>query len=405
MKHIFEILSLLLWSALGSLTSPLSENPVQIIEPGDTLTELPQIEGRDLGVNTEDFSNFMLYAQYAGASYCNPVSGKPVYCKRDICPAGRGSNATILSTFQYVYYYQKEHDQGRPLPLTDIHESSGIETDVLGFIGVDSTSQEIVISVRGSMSLTSWIGDVIWARELTSMCDGCWAHFGFLFAYREIASSVNTSLASAVRLFPSYKITVTGHSLGGAVATLLGMHIRDAGYDADIYTYGSPRVGNEALARYITHQPGSNYRVTHLADAVARLPPMQIGFRHTSPEYWLSDGYPRTVDYDPDDVAVCKGYYNAKCNSGAPWWLVDLTSHFYYLVAISHCGESTPRLSLGSIADDDVVAGPVNGTTATNGTTEGLDPAVADNIAMQAKLDQAYASALAASSGAIEIVF
>ncbi|KUI61601.1 Lipase [Cytospora mali] len=381
MKRVIEILSLLLSSTLASLAFPFSENPIQIIEPGNTLTELPQVKGRDLGVNTEDFSNFKLYAQYAGASYCNPVSGKPVYCKRDICPAGRGSNATILSTFH------------------------GIETDVLGLIAVDSTAQEIVISVRGSMSLTSWIGDVIWARELTSMCDGCWAHFGFLFAYREIASSVNTSLASAVRLFPSYKITVTGHSLGGAVATLLGMHIRDAGYDADIYTYGSPRVGNEALARYITHQPGSNYRITHLADAVARLPPMQIGFRHTSPEYWLSDGYPRTVDYDPDDVAVCKGYYNAECNSGAPWWLVDLTSHFYYLVAISHCGESTPRLSLGSIADDDVVSGPVNGTTATNGTTEGLDPTVADNIAMQAKLDQAYASALAASSGAIEIVF
>lgn len=280
---------------------------------------------------------------------------------------------------------------------------------MLGFIAVSSTAQEIVISVRGSMSLTSWIGDIIWARELASLCDGCWAHFGFLFAYHEIASSVNTSLTSAVRLFPSYKITVTGHSLGGAVATLLGMHIRDAGYDADVYTYGSPRVGNEALARYITQQTGRNYRVTHLADAVARLPPMQVGFRHTSPEYWLSDGYPRTVNYDPDDVVECKGYYNAACNSGEPWWLVDLTSHFYYLVAISHCGEATPRLSLGSIAGavdaSDEASGPVNGTTATNSTTEGLDPDVADNIAMQAKLDQAYASALADASGAMEILF
>lgn len=256
------------------------------------------------------------------------------------------------------------------------------------------------------MSLTSWIGDVIWARELASLCDGCWAHFGFLFAYHEIASSVNTSLTSAARLFPSYKITVTGHSLGGAVATLLGMHIRDAGYDADIYTYGSPRVGNEALARYITHQPGSNYRVTHLADAVPRLPPLQVGFRHTSPEYWLSDGYPRTVDYDPDDVVVCKGYYNTACNSGAPWWQVDLTSHLYYLVAISHCGAATPRLSLGGIADAAAAAAePVNGTTATNVTTEGLDPEVVDNIAMQAKLDQAYASALAEASGALDAVF
>lgn len=239
------------------------------------------------------------------------------------------------------------------------------------------------------------------------MCDGCWVHFGFLFAYEEIASSVNTSLTSAIKLFPSYKITVTGHSLGGAVATLLGMYIRDAGYGADVYTYGSPRVGNQALARYITHQSSNNYRVTHLGDAVARLPPMQIGFRHTSPEYWLSDGTPRTVDYDPDDVVVCTGYYNIACNSGEPWWQVDLTSHFYYLVAISHCGESTPRLSLGRVPDTraDSGPGPVNGTTATNSTSGGLDPTVADNVAMQAKLDQAYANALAADNGAMEIVF
>ncbi|ROV90666.1 hypothetical protein VPNG_10117 [Cytospora leucostoma] len=370
---------LFLAPAFAALAPPPGNTPIHAIEPGHTVTEPPQVEARGVGVNSEEFSNFKLYAQYAGASYCNPVAGKPVYCRGDICPAGRGSNATILSTFH------------------------GIETDVRGFIVADSTAQEIVVSVRGSMSLVSWIGDVIWAHESSSICEGCWAHFGFLYAYHEIASSVNTSLASAIRLFPSYKITVTGHSLGGAVATLLGMHVRDAGHDADIYTYGSPRVGNEALARHITNQPGSNYRVTHLADAVARLPPMQLGFRHTSPEYWLGDGHPRTVDYDAADVVVCKGYYNADCNSGAPWWLVDLTSHFYYLVAISHCGEDTARLSLDAVAG--AADGPVNGTTATNSTTEGLDPAVADNVAMQAKLDQAYASALAAAEGEVAVVF
>lgn len=44
--------------------------------------------------------NFKLYAQYAGAAYCNPVAGQPIYCKGDICPAGGRSNATIFSVFQ-----------------------------------------------------------------------------------------------------------------------------------------------------------------------------------------------------------------------------------------------------------------------------------------------------------------
>lgn len=251
---------------------------------------------------------------------------------------------------------------------------------------MDSTSQEIIISVRGSSSLANWLADVVWARQPTTMCSGCWAHLGFLFAYSEIVNTVNSSLASATRLFPSYKITLAGHSLGGAVATLLGMHLRDVGYEVDIYTYGSPRVGNEALARYITHQKGQDYRVTHAADLVARLPPINREFRHVSPEYWLSPGPGWRTRYDAAQVAVCKGFANGQCNAGAPWWVLDITSHLYYLVAISHCGEDEPRLRFDQQ--------PVNGTTAVNESTAGLDPATADTLAMYAKLDQEYADAL-----------
>lgn len=241
--------------------------------------------------------------------------------------------------------------------------------------------------MRGSPSLSYWLADVVWARQPATMCDGCWAHLGFLFAYSEIVHAVNASLASATRLFPSYKITVAGHSLGGAVATLLGMRLRDVGYEVDIYTYGAPRVGNEALARYITHQKGGqDYRVTHAADLVARLPPINREFRHTSPEYWLRSGPGWRTSYDAAQVEVCTGFANAQCNAGAPWWVLDITSHLYYLVAISHCGEEEPRLRFDKE--------PVNGTTAVNESTAGLDPATADTLAMYAKLDQEYADAL-----------
>lgn len=83
----------------------------------------------DVGVTAEDLSNLKLYAQYAGAAYCDPVAGKPVYCKGDICPAGSKSNATIYSVFH------------------------GIETDILGFIAVDASMKQIIVSVRGSSSI------------------------------------------------------------------------------------------------------------------------------------------------------------------------------------------------------------------------------------------------------------
>ncbi|KAJ4422920.1 hypothetical protein N0V82_002447 [Gnomoniopsis sp. IMI 355080] len=339
---------------------------------GDSVVESQDSVG--FGVNTEDLADFTKFAQYAGAAYCNPVAGRPVYCKGDICPAGNYSNATIYSVFH------------------------GIETDVLGFIAVDSTAQEIIISLRGSSSLSNWLGDVVWARQPTTMCRNCWAHLGFLFAYAEVVKNVNATLFSATKLFPNYKISLTGHSLGAAVGTLLAMRLRDMGYEMDAYLYGSPRVGNEALASYISHQKGgSNYRVTHLADLVARLPPINREFRHISPEYWMQPGPSWRTRYDAAEIEVCTGYANAACNAGAPWWVLDITSHLYYFVAISHCGETEPRLRFANE--------PVNGTTAVNGSEAGLDQTTANALAMYAKLDQDYANALQTSGIESDMVF
>lgn len=62
--------------------------------------------GLELAIGTditaEDLSNLKLYAQYAGAAYCDPIAGKPVHCKGDICPTLGSSNITIHSVFQYV---------------------------------------------------------------------------------------------------------------------------------------------------------------------------------------------------------------------------------------------------------------------------------------------------------------
>lgn len=233
-------------------------------------------------------------------------------------------------------------------------------------------------------------------------------------------------------LYPHYKITITGHSLGGAVATLLACHFRDSLRGAlmsnrntggvSLYTYGSPRVGNLALATYVTQQQsgrasGGNWRLTHAADVVPRMPPAIEGYRHVSPEYWLTGGAGVQMAYRPDQVLTCDGYASTDCNAGEPWWEVDLDSHRYYLVAISRCGDNDTtamdrvpfgRGSMGSSRGNgttEAEAGPVNGTTAMNSSlgnaTSPLDggglltPDTIDTLAMYAKLDQEYMAALA----------
>lgn len=297
---------------------------------------------------------------------------------------------------------------------------SGTTTDILAFLAVSPATSEIIISVRGTSSPANWLANPLWTQEPTILCPGCKAHPGFLAAYDELAGPVNSSVRAAMALYPRHKITVTGHSHGGAVATLLACHLRDALRGAllknrntggvSLYTYGSPRVGNLALATYVTQQQsgrasGGNWRITHDGDAVARMPPVIEAYRHVSPEYWLVEAAA---------VRVCEGYANGDCNAGEPWWEVDLDSHEEYFVAIGWCGSNE---SAGGRDDygpppagpSGGSVGPVNGTTATNSSSNastttttgggGLSPDTIDTLAMYAKLDQEYMAALAKTGG------
>lgn len=126
--------------------------------------------------------------------------------------------------------------------------------------------------------------------------------------------------------------------------------MRENGFPCDIYTYGSPRVGNTAFANFVTAQAGGTYRITHLDDAVPRLPPILLGFHHTSPEYWLYTGNATTVDYTISDMKICEGISNTTCNAGQS--TLDFSAHSYYFEHTSAC---EPDFSLKVRARDEGV--------------------------------------------------
>lgn len=80
----------------------------------------------------------------------------------------------------------------------------------------------------------------------------------------------------------------TGHSLGGAMATICAgrcmlSHIKSN--PTQIYTFGSPRVGNK---RYINFVKVNHIRWVHNNDIVTRVPPTWLGYRHTGHEHYLN---------------------------------------------------------------------------------------------------------------------
>ena len=151
----------------------------------------------------------------------------------------------------------------------------------------------------------------------------------------DVQQSTMKAVQAAVKANPSYQVIAVGHSLGGAVATIAAAYLRAAGIPTNIVSFGSPRVGNKAFVEFVNAQAGTNYRVTHYNDPFTRYPGKFFGYRHTSPEIWLSTGNAEQVSYSLDQIKVCVGIDNTSCNDGTS--SLDTTAHKYYFQRVSAC--------------------------------------------------------------------
>jgi len=93
-------------------------------------------------------------------------------------------------------------------------------------------------------------------------------HRGFSSAYECISQEIENELSK-----PNYSelaLYITGHSLGGAIATVATKRLKHIGGHAATYTFGAPRVGNEDWVATIKTPV---YRIVNSADIVPMLPP------------------------------------------------------------------------------------------------------------------------------------
>jgi len=215
--------------------------------------------------------------------------------------------------------------------------------DIKGFVALDPTRSLVVVAFAGSgNTIRNWLADFTFVQVPYTLtgCVDCWVHTGFDLGWAERRDAVLSAVVSALSTNPDYSLIITGHSIGAGVATLAGAELRSMNYTADIYTYGSPRVGNAAFAAFVTSQApdlGATYRMTHENDPVPQLPPTWVDYEHTSPEYWLTNGTDTTDVYAASDIVVCEGIGNDGCNAGTGLVPIDGTAHNHYLGLISAC--------------------------------------------------------------------
>ncbi|MGG6311474.1 lipase family protein [Paenibacillus macerans] len=146
---------------------------------------------------------------------------------------------------------------------------------------------EIVVAFRGTSSTTNWIADVIatqqkfkWSKE------ACLTHRGFTGIY----ASARRQVMSALRRLPENKtLYVTGHSLGGALATLCALDIAANTERVPVlFTFGSPRTGDPDFAKACANHVPNSYRIANVFDVVTHAPPHLFKLPNQEKTYYYS---------------------------------------------------------------------------------------------------------------------
>ena len=126
----------------------------------------------------------------------------------------------------------------------------------------------IVLAFRGTEANSIQDIKTDFKARFTDCDSGDRVHMGFKEAYEEVAQKIQDAINA--HEFKALPLFITGHSLGGALATIAAKRLKHHGGIAACYTYGSPMVGDDD---WVAEMRVPVYRIVNAADGVTMLPP------------------------------------------------------------------------------------------------------------------------------------
>lgn len=174
-------------------------------------------------------------------------------------------------------------------PESQISISGPMPLGVKVYVETDDVRRRQWIVVRGTSNLANLKLDVDYNKVVNSRLR-IPLHKGFADAALQVYGFVRPILKIG------YDTRVTGHSLGGAVAVIVLMLLKEDGVNlGQAITFGQPKVTNRDGAR--TYQSLPLLRIVNDRDPVPLLPPLDLfsildegPYQHVGPEVVLQDG-------------------------------------------------------------------------------------------------------------------
>lgn len=193
-------------------------------------------------------------------------------------------NALATSVCSFAAYEAKTQFQAIVLGIKRKFEYFS-EFAVGGTEGfVASTDSAVVVSYRGTNAAGDW-----WINgDIRSINGGEYGsvHRGFYSAFHNSQSELTRRLREAGAA--QKPVVLTGHSLGGAMATIAAAEWYSTYNIRAVYTFGQPAVGFTTLRSFIAIRYGDRFRrFVNEGDIVARVPPT---YRHAGKLFHFKGG-------------------------------------------------------------------------------------------------------------------
>ena len=152
---------------------------------------------------------------------------------------------------------------------------------------------------------------------------GVMVHSGFFDDYnKELRKQVIPVVTRLKKAAPKAIVYVTGHSLGGALATLFALDwVLSTGDKPHVYTFGKPRIGNDKFSELYDSLIPDSFRLVHERDLIPHLPPQMFGYIHGNTEVWLHKNKTVICTHGPEDPACSASIY----------FTLDIADHMSYL--------------------------------------------------------------------------
>jgi hypothetical protein len=219
-----------------------------------------------------DVNQAIKFGQLVNAAYAIPP-GDLANKAGQVVNAGLGAAAASFEVITSVYANDL---------ATEINPLRANVQVSMGLVLQQPATGDAVIALRGTEGIFEWLHDGNFLMVPCPFLPGAGnTEDGFTEMYNALATGTATGSPSPAKALatlpwkrPVNSLTVCGHSLGGALATLLALDIaaNTAFKTPIVYTYASPRTGDPQFVNTYDHVVPNTFRIANRLDLVPKLP-------------------------------------------------------------------------------------------------------------------------------------